>query len=199
MSKVSITAGYALTMVCLLLLLTPERYNVLAIPQVAVVVDIAELTINSRTGDREYDNKPFTGEARSYFADGRLERAEQYVAGRRHGYLRMWHENSQPAFESNYRAGRREGSTTSWWSNGNTRTRTEYLDDKPHGVAWSWYRGGEKFKRYNYVAGEPAGLQQGWRTNGKLFSNFEYRNGRTYGLRNANLCVELEDEDFVFN
>jgi hypothetical protein len=47
------------------------------------------------------------------------------------------------------------------------------------------------------VAGQPVGLQQGWRKNGKLYTNFEYRNGRAYGLRNANLCVELEDENLV--
>ena len=70
-------------------------------------------------------------------------------------------------------------------------------DDAPDGAAWQWYRTGEPFKRLRYQLGAPVGLQQGWRRNGKLFSNFEIRNGRAFGLRNANLCMELDDENYV--
>lgn len=76
------------------------------------------------------------------------------------------------------------------------RSRTVYVEDQPDGVVWYWYSTGQKFQRAQYDRGKPIGLQKGWRRNGKLFSNFEYRNGRVYGLRNSNLCVELENEQW---
>lgn len=161
------------------------------------VVMITDVTIDRATGLRMVDGKPFTGLAVSTFTNGNPASEERFENGRRHGTLRRWFQEGGLAFESRYEAGRREGVTTSWWRNGNLRTRTTYVNDRPDGVAWSWYRNGMKFKRFQYVGGRPTGLQQGWRQNGKLFSNFEYRNGRTYGLRNSNLCVELEDEQFV--
>ena len=159
------------------------------------IVDASNVSIDRATGRRLYEGQPFTGEARAYHGDGSLAKVEQFVEGRRSGYLKVWFPNGQTAFESAYIDGRRQGQTTSWWSNGNKRSETYFVDDQPDGIAWSWYRTGEKYKRYSYAAGVPVGLQQGWRQNGKLFSNFEYRNGRAYGLRNSNLCVELEDEE----
>lgn len=166
-------------------------------PSEAPVVTTAELTVDRATGLRMVDGKPFTGVAISTFTNGNPASEERFESGRRQGALRRWFQEGGLAFESYYEVGRREGVTTSWWRNGNLRTRTTYVNDRPDGVAWSWYRDGMKFKRFQYSNGRPTGLQQGWRKNGKLFSNFEYRNGRTYGLRNSNLCLELEDEQFV--
>ncbi len=165
-------------------------------PTASAFVDLADLSIDRETGDRVFAGEPFTGEARRYAQDGALLQAEQFIGGRRNGYLKMWFPSGLQAFDALYRAGRRNGLATSWWSNGNKRSQTNYVNDQPDGVAWSWYRTGEVFKRYSYAAGQPVGLQQAWRRNGKLFSNFEYRNGRTYGLRNSNLCVGLENEQF---
>ena len=163
------------------------------------VVMLRDLTIDRTTGLRLYRGQPFTGEARAYHGDDVLARAEQFVAGRRDGFLRMWFADGSLGFDATYVSGRREGLTRSWWDNGNRRSQTFFVNDKPHGVAWSWYASGETLKRYNYDMGRPDGLQQGWRLNGKLFSNFEYRNGRAYGLRNSNMCIGLEDEQLVPN
>ncbi|MFK7889123.1 MAG: toxin-antitoxin system YwqK family antitoxin [Gammaproteobacteria bacterium] len=161
------------------------------------VVDVQTLVIERKTGLRTVDGRVFTGVAIRVHGNGERVSEEPFVDGRRHGTLRRWFPDGQPAFSSSYVNGRRDGVTRSWWRSGNLRSETSYSDDRAHGVALSWYRDGHKYKRFNYVAGEPVGLQQGWRKNGKLFSNFEYRNGRAYGLRNANLCVELEDENLV--
>ena len=162
------------------------------------IVDLSLISINPVNGDRTYNGKPFTGEARQYDDKGTLVRAEQFVDGRRNGYFRMWFRNALPAFESTYINGRREGLAESWWSDGQQRSESWFVDDLPHGISRSWYSSGEKYKRYQYEHGVSAGLQQAWRKNGKLFSNFEYRNGRAYGLRNSNMCVELDDEQILF-
>lgn len=163
------------------------------------IVDLTELSISKVTGNRVLDGHDFTGLAREYNDTGTVIREEQFVSGRRHGYLKMWFGNEQPAFQGRYVNGRREGLTKSWWSNGRLRSRIEYVDDNPHGVALSWYISGERYQRFQYDHGVPIGLQQAWRKSGKLFSNFEYRDGRAFGLRNSNLCVELNDEQVVFN
>tara|TARA_R110002049_G_scaffold25557_7_gene89668 strand:+ start:1577 stop:2146 length:570 start_codon:yes stop_codon:yes gene_type:complete len=159
-----------------------------------VTVSLDELRIDPSSGDRIYNGLPFTGLAVQRRGDGQLASEEPFKNGRRHGLLRRWFDNGELAFESAYERGRRDGMTRSWWRNGNIRSKTMYVEDKANGIAWRWYRDGEKFKRYSFSAGVPSGIQQAWRRNGKLFSNFEYRNGRAYGLRNANLCVELENE-----
>ncbi len=169
----------------------------LAIAAHPVTVDASLLDIDQRTGLRNVDDVVFTGVAITKHQNGQRLTEEPFVDGRRHGTLRRWFADGQLAFSSVYVDGRREGETQSWWQNGHRRSQSFYVDDQPHGAALSWYRSGEKSKRYNYVAGQPVGLQQGWRKNGKLYTNFEYRNGRAYGLRNANLCVELEDENLV--
>lgn len=161
------------------------------------IVDAALVSIDVDSGKRVYEGVPFTGEATTYFADGKLAKAERFKNGRRHGKTKHWFNNGVLAYQASYQIGRRHGVSTSWWDNGNMRTQTRYDNDYAEGVAWSWYRNGNKYKRHNYVAGKPIGLQQGWRLNGKLFSNFEYRNGRTYGLRNSNLCVQLNDEEIA--
>lgn len=162
-------------------------------------VDLSEISISTKNGDRQYNGRAFTGIARDYGPTGAIIREEQFVSGRRHGYLKVWFPDARPAFEGTYANGRREGLSQSWWSNGQRRSETWFVDDKPHGVALSWYSSGEKYKRYQYDFGTPTGLQQAWRKNGKLYSNFEYRNGRAFGLRNSNLCVELDDENIEYN
>lgn len=159
-----------------------------------LVVAKAEVSIN-KTGERVYHNKIFSGEMRTYHANGQLASAEQFLNGRRQGYSKKWFADGLLGFESNFVSGLREGATRSWWYNGMTRSETFYVAGKSEGVAWHWYRSGAKFKRFNFVAGKSSGLQQGWRENGKLFTNFEYKNGRIYGLRKANSCVGLEDEN----
>lgn len=161
------------------------------------VVGADAVTIDRATGLRMHQGAPFSGIAVGRHANGRLASQAQFKDGRRHGVLRRWFANGQLSFVSRYENGRRDGETRSWWRNGKPRSKSRYVNDLPDGVAWQWYRTGEKFKRMRYRLGTPTGLQQGWRQNGKLFSNFEIRNGRAYGLRNANLCVELEDENYV--
>ena len=157
-------------------------------------VPLAAVSIARETGLRVVDGVAFTGRAVERFANGRLAREEVFVDGRRHGVLRRWFPDGQIAYEAWYEAGRRHGVAQSWWHDGTLRSSTPYRNDAVHGVAWQWYDDGQPYKRGHYAQGQPTGLQQGWRRNGALFSNFEYRNGRAYGLRNANLCVEVDDE-----
>ena len=192
MSDTNILRALAATL--LLLIVVALVATTYAMPR---VVDVREISIDSATGLRLYKGQPLSGTAHTYYPDASLEKAEQFVDGRRHGFLRMWFENGTPAFEAHYENGKRNGVTTSWWNNGNPRSRTTFVDDKPDGEALSWYASGEKFKRYNYSLGRPSGLQQGWRKNGKLFANFEYRDGRTYGLKNSKMCMELNNEELV--
>ena len=176
-----------------------ERNDSPSVERSALFVAAEELSIDARNGLRVLDGWPFTGVAIQEASDGQIISEEPYQRGRRNGTLRRWFDNGQLAFASEYEKGRREGVTISWWRNGMARSFTRYDNDRPDGVALQWYRGGQRFKRLNYEDGRPVGLQQGWRQNGKLFSNFEFRGGRIYGLRNANLCVELSDEELVFS
>lgn len=160
-------------------------------------IDLRELGIARNTGLRMRNGNPFTGEAIAQHPNGQRSKSEQFQAGRRHGHVQHWFEDGSLAFTATFEHGKRHGESSSWWRNGNQRSLTRYVQGYKDGEALQWYRGGELFKRMQYEAGQPKGLQQGWRKNGKLFSNFEYRNGRAYGLRNANLCVELEDEALV--
>lgn len=164
-----------------------------------VVVAPSEVTISRDTGLRMWRGQPLTGEVQAFHSNGTLARIEPFVDGRRQGNMRTWFADGTLAYSAIHHRGRRNGVTTSWWDSGQMRSQTTYVDDQPHGIALSWYRTGEKLKRLNYAMGQPVGVQQGWRANGKLFSNFEYRGGRAYGLRNANLCVELEDEAIQFS
>ncbi|MEO1574847.1 MAG: toxin-antitoxin system YwqK family antitoxin [Pseudomonadota bacterium] len=164
-----------------------------------VVATPSQVTISPETGLRLWRGRPLTGEVQAFHDNGTLARVEPFVDGRREGRMRIWFPDGALAYSSIHRGGRRHGVTTSWWPNGRMRSQTTYVDDQPHGIAQSWYRGGERFKRLSYAMGQPVGVQQGWRTNGKLFSNFEYRDGRAYGLRNASLCVELEDENIMLS
>ena len=168
----------------------------IAVIDVVAVVPADQLTLDPDSGLRIYRNRAFTGIAQTKDASDRVVAIEQFYEGRRHGFVRRWFADGSLAYQSSYKHGLRHGTAQSWWSNGGRRSHTEYKNDQAHGVALRWYKTGELYKRENYVAGRPEGLQQAWRRNGKLFSNFEYRNGRAYGLRNSNLCVELEDEEF---
>lgn len=172
-------------------------FAALALASGRPVVDAKTLSIDRATGLRIYEGKPFTGTAVRRYADRRTASLAEFKDGRRHGMLRRWFANGQLGFLSRYRNGRREGKTRSWWRDGTRRSLYRYVNDLPDGLAWQWYRSGEPFQRLRYDLGQPVGLQKGWRRNGKLFSNFEIRHGRAYGLRNSNLCVELEDEDYV--
>lgn len=157
------------------------------------VVDKSAISIN-RSGERVYNNKPFTGEVVSYHPSGQLIKSDQFVNGRRHGHAKRWFTDGLLSYETNYIQGLRDGLEQSWWFNGKLRSQTHFVNGKAEGEAWNWYRNGAKFKKYNYTAGKPTGLQQGWRQNGQLFTNFEYKNGRIYGLRKSNTCVGLKDE-----
>lgn len=160
-------------------------------------IDSKLIHISHATGLRMYQNKPFTGDAVTFYPNGKMAKREHFKQGLRDGFLTQWFENGTLAFDSRYVAGVLEGTTLSWWSNGNMRSESVYRQGKVNGTSLQWYATGELFKKMNYVDGQEVGLQQAWRRNGKLFSNYEYINGRVFGLKRSNMCVELENEEVV--
>lgn len=155
------------------------------------------ISISHITGLRLYHKEPFTGDAVTYYPNGKMAKLAHFEQGLRDGFLKQWFDNGTLAFDSKYRAGVLEGTTRSWWSNGNMRSESIYLQGKVNGVSLQWYATGELFKKMNYENGLEVGLQQAWRRNGKLYSNYQYINGRVFGLKRANMCVGLEDENVI--
>lgn len=158
-----------------------------------LIVDDTAVSI-SLSGERIYQGEPLTGQAVTFYPNGQMASADEFVDGRRQGYARSWFPNGVMAYEVFYSAEQKQGLERSWWANGQLRYQLTFVDGLQEGEGWHWYRSGAKFKKSNHLAGQPVGIQQAWRENGELFSNFEYRNGRIYGLRKANTCVGIEDQ-----
>lgn len=164
-----------------------------------LLVKRSEISIDKQTGVRLYQGKPFTGDAITYYPDGKKSKMESFHKGMRHGYLKQWFPSGILSFDSNYIHGYKNGETKSWWRTGKLRSLAHYQNGKVHGEVKQWYASGERFKKMNYQDGKEVGLQQAWRRNGKLYSNYEYVDGRIYGLKRSNMCYELKDEKITLN
>ncbi|XZE54689.1 toxin-antitoxin system YwqK family antitoxin [Planctomycetaceae bacterium SH139] len=93
---------------------------------------------------------------------------EPTSAAIRHGVVRRWYPNGQPAFVGNYKYGKQEGEFAWFYENGQPRGRGQYVNDMETGT-WSWWHiNGMKMAEGQYEAGNRVGIWSNWSATGQL-------------------------------
>jgi len=93
---------------------------------------------------------------------------EQTAAPIRHGLVRRWYPNGQPAFVGNYKYGEQDGQFAWFYENGQPRGRGQYVNDMETGT-WSWWHmNGMKMAEGQYEAGNRVGTWSNWSATGQL-------------------------------
>lgn len=64
------------------------------------------------------ENKPFTGTAYSYYANGQLQHAAQYNNGLKHGVMYVWYPDGKPQLMASYRNNKLNGRFKGWYQFG---------------------------------------------------------------------------------
>ncbi len=168
------------------------------VSQAAQEINKTELSLRANEGLFYYKEKPFSGTALTYLANGTLVESERFVNGKRHGLLKKWYPDGTQSYQAHYQDGLLHGAGNSWWPNGQMRTASNYVDGVTHGKQKQWYRSGVIFKEINLMQGKEQGLQKAWRENGKIYNNYEAKNGRIFGLKRSKLCFELSEEEVQY-
>lgn len=101
-----------------------------------------------------------------------------YLAGQKHGLVRLWREDGTLDSESHWENGKLEGLITDYFPNGRKYIEATYRRQTPHGVMTEWFENGNKKSELNYIHGALNGWVREWLENGELKSEEKYINGQ---------------------
>jgi len=88
-------------------------------------------------------DKPYTGIAFSYRADGQLSGTANYKDGKWHGSLIWFYDDGQIRGTGNYKDGREHGEAILYYENGQTKSMQNYLDGKLELASKVVYKNGQ--------------------------------------------------------
>ena len=119
---------------------------------------------------------PADGLHQEVYPDGK-QRAEYTLKnGRRHGAMRMWHENGQLAQECRFVDGLAEGGWRHWNALGEL-LGVDYFKAGT-GIGHLWHENGNVSAEFSYVRGEMTGRMRYWERDGMLYGAKYFFQGR---------------------
>ncbi len=121
-----------------------------------------------------------SGDVKSYFDNGQLERSYQLEKGEFNGlYLEFYRDGSKRS-ETLYSGGEKNGAFKAFGPKGNLLEETYYVHGNLHGESLRYHPNGRLASRKNYRHDKLHGPVEYYDKNGKLTHRYRYRNGDLY-------------------
>ncbi|MEH6487150.1 toxin-antitoxin system YwqK family antitoxin [Hyphomonas oceanitis] len=145
-------------------------------------VDTSELVVRNGIAFEINSQTPFTGNAKTFYANGQLAIQSSYVEGVASGRFEHWYDNGTLSIKCVNKSGALEGLCTTWHENGQLRDEVNYIEGEKNGLSKTWFENGQLEEEVNYIAGEKSGLSKTWFENGQLEEEVNYIAGEKSGL-----------------
>jgi antitoxin component YwqK of YwqJK toxin-antitoxin module len=122
-------------------------------------------------------DKPFTGEAASYYASGAPEAKKSFAAGKVDGLWIEWYEDGRKRYEGTWKDGVPQGKSSRWYPSGQVKLEEEHVMGTLNGVQREYYEDGQKKSERPYVDGQPYGTWTFWNAEGRKEKVEIYQDG----------------------
>jgi antitoxin component YwqK of YwqJK toxin-antitoxin module len=120
----------------------------------------------------------FTGVAKSYFSDGKLQSEEEYVDGKKEGEWTIRFKNGNVMRQGYLKNGKEDGEYKEYFENGNLRYHYHYNMGVKNGKWLGWYENGILYTERNFENNTINGKIYVWDESGKLTKEFDYEHGK---------------------
>jgi len=97
--------------------------------------------------------EPYTGVIQSRYETGELRTEKNFINGKAHGRLNVWHKNGVLGTILDFNNGERDGIYQSWHDNGQLKLKSNYNKNKLHGTMKVWDVNGKLVKEVYYDNG----------------------------------------------
>jgi len=122
--------------------------------------------------------KPFSGRASRYYANGQQKEEMILQNGIGNGLSRGWRENGQLSFEENLKDGLLNGEVKTWFENGQLEEESLYKDGVAEGLTTIWYDNGQ-IREESYMKNNRLdGSSKIWGLSGQLMDEAIYKDGK---------------------
>ena len=146
-------------------------------------VDIDKIKYDEKKelGYVEGEKEPFTGIAKEYYPNGKIETESFYANGKLNGKSITYYENGNLKYEENYKNSKLDGLIKTYFEDGTIRTEIYYKNGELDGLATEYYENGQVYIQESYKDGELDGESFNFNEDGSLRSKAVYKNGELVG------------------
>lgn len=123
------------------------------------------------------EDKPFTGIARTYYENGKVDAEYSVKNGIQNGMTKLYYKTGELDSEIPFVNGLEQGLAKTYYKNGNVDTEMYYEKGSPEGIARWYYETGELEAEFNYVNGNRHGVVNYYDKKGKVESQEFYVDG----------------------
>jgi antitoxin component YwqK of YwqJK toxin-antitoxin module len=150
-----------------------------------------DVSFSHNQGFLLYKNKPFSGNQYLLFANGDTAKIATFLAGKAHGWTKIWYNKNLLTEQRYFVNGKKEGEHKAWWPDGKCRFLYHFKNDEHDGIQQDWFPNGKLAEVFNYRNGHEEGQQQMWFDDGTLKANYVIHDGRRFGLPGVKNCVSV--------
>ncbi len=137
------------------------------------------------SGDLEkinnYENDKLTGKYQYFYDKNRLNVEGFYKNGEKYGVWTWYTNEGNRDMSGTFKDDKQDGNWTFWFPTGEISYTAQFKDDKKHGVWDYFYKNGAKFKKGAFSENEKNGKWETWYENGTLLMSGDYVNGKEEG------------------
>lgn len=154
----------------------------------------------------DQDGKPYSGELREFYPDGKLREKAYSRNGKLEGRREIYNENGVLTSSGDYVGGKMNGEWIVYFANGEIFARGNFKSNKTDGVWKMYWENGKINHEVSYKDGVRDGLSLTYDEDGKLYSKMNYKNGKLngpsifyYESGQPGLVAVFKDDEFVLD
>ncbi|MBL4753351.1 MAG: tetratricopeptide repeat protein [Flavobacteriales bacterium] len=158
----------------LTLLISLSLLSALAFSQ----INITELERVEGLWAKKGDSKPYNGDFKETFEDGKTKGTGTFVDGQLEGLRIQYFLNGNKRTEKNYKDSYPHGTAKEFYENGTLKQVGEFVNNKESGIWTIYYESGEKHVESEFVNGVQQGKYMEFSKAGELLVLYFFRNGK---------------------
>ena len=158
-----------LTLLLLLSLLTSFAFS---------QINITELERIDGLWTKKGESKPFNGDFKEIFEDGKTKGTGTFVDGQLEGLRIQYFQNGNKRTEKNYKDSYPHGTAKEFYENGELKQIGEFVNNKESGIWIIYYPSGSKHVESTFIDGVQHGKYMEFSKKGKLKVQYFFRDGK---------------------
>lgn len=119
-------------------------------------------------------SKPYSGDFKSYYPDGKIKIEMTLIDGMKDGVVKVYFENGELNEIRSFKKNIMHGDWITYNENKIKVAEAHYIDGKKHGKWFIWDDGGSLIYELEYTMGEKTGIWKNYDNAGKLIKERNY-------------------------
>jgi len=141
-------------------------------------INITELERVDGLWTKKGESKPYNGDFKETFEDGKTKGTGKFVDGQLEGLRIQYFPNGNKRTEKNYKDAYPHGTAKEFYENGTLKQIGEFVNNKESGVWLIYYPSGNKHVESTFVDGVQQGKYIELSENGALIAQYYFRDGK---------------------